>query len=64
MSGTEIPLRQMLRRDLRTAIAIVHGGTEAKTMFELVSFVLEHGIPPREERERIRDKKLKEATDG
>ncbi len=50
--------RKALRRELKIACAIAHSGEAGVTLHELVAFVLEHGLPPKAERERIRDERL------
>jgi hypothetical protein len=47
-----------LHRELKLACAIAHGRGAKLSKLELIELVLEEGLPPRVERERIRDAKL------
>lgn len=47
-----------IRARLQKACAIAHGRGAGMSANEMLELVLEHGLPPREERERILREKL------
>lgn len=49
-----------VRNEMRQACAIAHGCGSGMSLLELGVLVLEHGLPPREERERMLAAKLAE----
>lgn len=52
--------RDEIRDALRLACATVHGQGAGMSLLQLSSLILEHGLPPRAERERLLAAKLAE----